>query len=58
MVKLALNNHEDILFRLKTRNPSKRGFFIRTVINHLDAIQREQRETLSNNEPLKQIAYF
>jgi hypothetical protein len=28
------------------------------VINHLDAIQREQRETLSDNQPKKQIAYF
>jgi hypothetical protein len=58
LVKLALSNHEDILFRLRTRKPSKRGFFIRTVINYLDAIQREQRETLSDNQPKKQLAYF
>jgi hypothetical protein len=57
-VKLALSNHEDILFRLRKRKPSKRGFFIRTVINYLDAIQREQRETLSDNQPKKQLAYF
>jgi hypothetical protein len=58
LVKTALDNHQDILFRLRTRKPSKRGFFIRTVINHLDAIQREQRETLADNQPKKQIAYF
>jgi hypothetical protein len=58
LVQTALNSHDDLLFRLRTRKPSKRGFFIRTVINHLDAIQREQRETLSDNQPKKQIAYF
>jgi len=58
LVELALKTHKDILFRLKTRKPSKRGFFIRTVINHLDAIQRESRETTTDNEAKSHIVYF
>jgi hypothetical protein len=58
LVKLALETHKDILFRLKTRKPSKRGFFIRTVINHLDALQRTERETTPNHEPKQKIVYF
>jgi hypothetical protein len=58
LVKLALDSEKDILFRLKSRKPSKRGFFIRTVINYLDALQREQRETTVNNQPKQKIAYF
>jgi len=58
LVKLALQTHKDILFRLKTRKPSKRGFFIRTVINYLDAQQRTERETTPNHEPKQKIAYF
>jgi hypothetical protein len=58
MVKLALSNHDDLLFRLKTRSPSRRGFFIRSVINYLDDIQRTQIELSPTNTPKKQIAYF
>lgn len=58
LVKLALDSDKDLLFRLKSRKPSKRGFFIRTVINYLDAVQREQKETTANNQPKKMIAYF
>ena len=58
MVKLALATHKDMLFRLKTRKPSKRGFFIRTVINHLDALQRIDRATTKDNEAKQHIAFF
>ncbi len=58
LVKTALENHQDILFRLKSRKPSKRGYFIRTVINHLDEIQRQQREINETHEPNKSISYF
>ena len=58
LVKTALENHQDILFRLKSRKPSKRGFFIRTVINYLDEIQRQQREQNETHEPNKSISYF
>jgi hypothetical protein len=58
LVETALNNHEDILFRLKTKKPSKRGFAIRTIINYLDDIQRQQIEDSETHTPLKQIAYF
>jgi hypothetical protein len=58
LVKFALNTKKDILFRLKTRKPSKRGFFIRTVINYLDAQQRAQREINADHEATLNIAYF
>ena len=58
LVKLALDSEKDILFRLKSRKPSKRGFFIRTIINYLDMIQRDQRETTPNHQPKQTIAYF
>jgi hypothetical protein len=58
LVKLALSTEKDLLFRLKTRKPSKRGFFIRTVINYMDTLQRAQRETTANHEPKQRIAYF
>jgi len=58
LVKFALHNYKDILFRLKTRKPSKRGFFIRQVVNYLDAIQRKSREKTGDNEAKGYIAYF
>jgi hypothetical protein len=58
LVKLALSSEKDILFRLKTRKPSKRGFFIRTVINYLDALQRQNRTVTKDNEASQYIAYF
>jgi hypothetical protein len=58
LVELALRTHKDILFRLKTRKPSKRGFFVRTVINYLDAIQRDSRESTIDNEAKGYICYF
>ena len=58
LVKFALHNHKDILFRLKTRKPSKRGFFVRQVVNYLDAIQRQSREKTEDNEASGYIAYF
>jgi len=58
LVKFALHTHKDILFRLKTRKPSKRGFFVRQVVNYLDKLQRDSRETTSDNEAKQYIAYF
>lgn len=58
LVKLALDTEKDLLFRLKTRKPSKRGFFIRTVVNFLDAQQRAERITTANHDPTKTISYF
>ena len=58
LVKLALETHKDLLFRLKTRKPSKRGFFIRQVINYLDAQQRIERQSTANHEPTKNLAFF
>ena len=58
LIELALKTHKDLLFRLKTRKPSKRGFFIRTVINYMDALQRTERETTPNHEPKQYIGFF
>lgn len=58
LVLLALQTHKDILFRLKTRKPSKRGFFIRTVINYLDAQQRAEKSRDLNHENSMAIGYF
>jgi hypothetical protein len=58
LVQTALNSHDDLLFRLKTKKPSKRGFFIRTVINYLDDIQRQQIEDSETHTPLKTLSYF
>ena len=58
LVKFALESYSDILFRMKTRKPSKRGFFIRTVINYLDQQQRTERETRKGHEARRYFAYF
>ena len=58
LIELALKTYKDLLFRLKTRKPSKRGFFVRTVVNYLDKLQREQRATTKDNEAKGYIAYF
>ncbi len=58
LVKLSLQTHKDILFRLKTRKPSKRGFFIRQVVNYLDALQRQSREATIDHEASQYISYF
>lgn len=58
LVISALHSHKHILFRLKTRKPSKRGFFIRAVVNYLDAIQRHSRETTEDNEASQFVSYF
>jgi hypothetical protein len=58
LVKLALETHKDLLFRLKTRKPSKRGFFIRTVINYLDQQQRNERANTKDHEATKQISFI
>jgi hypothetical protein len=57
-VKKALNNYPALLFRLKTRKPSKRGFFIRQVVNYLDTRQREARQTTKDNEALNCVSYI
>jgi hypothetical protein len=58
ITKLAIAQNKDLLFRLKTRKPSKRGFFVRTVINYLDNLQRLEREAKEGSEPKSHIAYF
>ena len=53
-----MSTEKDLLFRLKTRKPSKRGFFIRTVINFLDAQQRTEKEKTANHEPQNNLCYI
>ena len=58
LVKICLDTHKDVLFRLKSRKPSKNRFFIRTVINFLDSQQRAEKMTLATHENTKAIAYY
>lgn len=58
LIRLALSTEKVILFRLKSRKPSKRGFAVRTIINYLDSQQRAQRARTPNNEATQFIAYF
>ena len=57
-LKYALRSYKDVLFRLKTKNPSKRGYFIRTIVNYLDDLQRQQKEVSITHDNTKRIAYF
>lgn len=58
LIKLALQTEKDILFRLKSRKPSKRGFAVRTIINYLDALQRQEREQSATHEPKNNLCYI
>jgi hypothetical protein len=58
LVKLALATEKDLLFRIKSRKPSKRGFCVRSIINYLDSLQRAERATTQDNEATQYIAYF
>ena len=58
LIKLALNTQKDLLIRLKTKSPSKRGYAIRTIINYLDDLQRAEKEQTATHENSKKIAYF
>jgi hypothetical protein len=58
LVKLALSTRKDLLFRLKSRSPSKRGFLVRYVVNYLDAMQREEKSKSPEHEIKKAIAYY
>ena len=58
LVKLCLDTQKDILFNLKTRKPSKRGFFIRTVISYLDFQQRAEKAKNASHDCTKCISYI
>ena len=58
LVKLALKTKKDILFRLKSRSPSKRGYFVRYVVNYLDQLQRIEKAKSPEHEIKKAIAYY
>jgi len=58
VVKMALESNKDLLFRLKSRKPSIRGFFIRQVILYLDSMHRAEIERNLTHEPKQSIAYF
>lgn len=47
LVKFCLDGRKDSLFRLKTRKPSKRGFFVRTAINY--RCTAESRKSKNSN---------
>lgn len=57
-VKIALDTEKDVLFRFKTRSPSRKGFFVRTVVNYLDAQQRAEKAKTENHENTKAICFI
>lgn len=57
LVKLALSTYPSLLFRLKSKSPSKRGFAIRSIINYLDDLQRAEKEQSPTHENRYKIAY-
>ena len=54
LVKLALKTKKDLLFRLKSRSPSKRGFLVRYVVNYLDQF-REKRKPKAQSTKLSKL---
>jgi hypothetical protein len=58
LVKFALYHNKNLLFRMKTRNPNKRAFFVRTIINYLDTLQRDEKEASPTHDNKQAIAYF
>lgn len=58
LVKFALRNYKDVLFRLKTKSPSKRGFAVRQIVNFLDDLQRQEKEQSPTHENKQSIAFF
>jgi hypothetical protein len=58
LVKFALDHNKDLLFRMKTRNPRKRAFFVRSIINYLDTLQRQEKEQNPKHENSKSLAFF
>lgn len=56
LIILALETHKDILFRFKTKKPSKRAFLIRYVTQYLDAKQRKERDRSPTHEIKQCIA--
>jgi hypothetical protein len=58
LIKLALATEKDLLFRIKSRKPSKRGFVVRSIVNYLDSLQRAERAKTQDNEATRYIAYF
>ncbi len=58
LVKLALKTKKDLLFRLKSRSPSKRGFLVRYVVNYLDQLQRTEKAKSPEHTIKQAIAYY
>jgi len=58
LVKVCLQSETHILFRLKSRNPLKNAFFVRTVINYLHLKQREEKEASKDHTNSLSIAYI
>jgi hypothetical protein len=58
LVKTALENYQSLLFDIRTRKPSKRGFFVRSVVNYLDAQQRTEILQSGTHKPKDSISYF
>lgn len=57
-VKLALATYKDILFTFDKISPSRKGFFIRQVVNMLDNKQQIEGLKANNGNAKQNIAYF
>lgn len=57
LVKIALSNYKDLLFRLRTKKPSKRGFAIRQIIGFLDDLQRAEKAKDPRHKNSKSLAF-
>ena len=58
LLKFALDRNKHLLFRMKTRNPQKRAFFVRSVINYLDTLQRMEKERSPTHDNKQALCYF
>jgi hypothetical protein len=58
LIKLALETYPNILFKIDTRQPNRRGFIIRTIINHCDQLQRTEKENSATHENTKAFAFL
>jgi hypothetical protein len=58
LVKLALNTNKDLLFRFKCRQPSRKGFFVRTIVNFMDSQQRLEKAQDPEHENKKAICFI
>lgn len=58
LIKLALETYPNILWKINTRQPNRRGFIIRSIINYCDSLQRTEKEESATHENTLAYAFF